>query len=277
MNKKQSKIKENFYRKHPYQNALIWVLLWIFFFGIMQYLSISTFYGSNLCLYELNYKDCVFTGGVIYKQDYCIKSRPKTNYEKHPEDYVTEIIYPQQEEIFYDTRELTPLNIPYIIINLTNSFYIYHKNSKYYLFNFQEIINDKPLDRDLLLYKIIVRFKDLRINQTTYSLKNECEKGNPDWVEETKIKSQKMNDSCAREFIQIYPDVDDCIFLITENGIYRCESVRDVCSSKENSIKEFQTICREKTEDEKLMDKDCGELFISYATKKKFMNNVIKD
>lgn len=157
----------------------------------------------------------------------CIKSRPKTNYEKHPEDYVAEIIYPQQEEIFYDTRELTSLNTPYIIVNLTNSFYFYHKNSRNYIFDFQEIINDKPyLDRDLILDKIIVRFKDLRINQTTYRLKNECEKGNPNWINEELI-------TCC-------------------DGIHPC-----VIDINNPLCFETKTICREKTNVEKLMDKDC--------------------
>ncbi|MEK6819188.1 MAG: hypothetical protein AABY10_04630, partial [Nanoarchaeota archaeon] len=65
--------------------------------------------------------------------------------------------------------------------------------------------------------------------ETTYRLKNECEKGNINWIEENII-------SCC-------------------DGINRCniDINNPLCF-------ESKTICREKTEVEKLMDNDCEEL-----------------
>jgi len=101
---------------------------------------------------------------ILENNKSCTKSRPKIDYEKHPEDYVTEI---------------------------------------------NQVINEEYITN----------------NQTTYRLKNECEKGNPNFI------SKLIN--CSKE----YTFCDEDTSLI--NG---------------------KTICREKTDVEKLMDRDCDWL-----------------
>ncbi|MEK6883654.1 MAG: hypothetical protein AABY22_28760, partial [Nanoarchaeota archaeon] len=66
--------------------------------------------------------------------------------------------------------------------------------------------------------------------KTTYRLKNECEKGNPDWVEIT---------SCHKD--------GNKIELYDKNGVY--QYTRWTCIPK--------TICREKTPSKKLGNFDC--------------------
>lgn len=66
--------------------------------------------------------------------------------------------------------------------------------------------------------------------------KTECKKGNPDWIEEI-----------------------EC-----DGSWYRNKETKICCLNNDDSKcskKNIKTICREKTEAEKLMDKDCDELF----------------
>ena len=140
----------------------------------------------------------------------CIKSRPKTDWEKHPEDYVAEtkqycrvfgIVYGKEFQKDFE-----------IIENLCK-------------FSLMEIYNPitEPHKNDWQNGTII--------NQTTYRLKNECE--NSDWIEECDLPK----------------------------GCYINQSFIGSCDGYTSShIQCVKTICREKTDVEKLMDKDCDEL-----------------
>ena len=163
---------------------------------------------------------------------HCLKSRPKTDWEKHPEDYVAEtkqycrifgIVYGEEFQKDYellDNKCIIPL------------YSIYQPSIE-------------PYDGDWQNGTII--------NQTTYRLKNECEKGNKNWVEETKINeidtSIVPHLECILQTGWFCPGIgiinlpcdNSTGKCILESGLFYigCEYKSDICIFN-------QTICREK-------------------------------
>ena len=160
---------------------------------------------------DLRFYNISYTINFVYpnfyecyaKESTCLSSRPKTEWELHPNDYVVE------------TKQ--------VCVEESDDFFtaVYYSDTK----------ESKYVNRCL-------RYE----NQTTYRLKNECEKGNKDWIEENII-------SCCDGINQCNIDINNPLCL------------------------ENKTICREKTEAEKLMDKDCDHLLYtinSYSSKHDF-------
>jgi len=145
-------------------------------------------------------KEVIYEDIWIAKQR-CLKSRPKTEYEKHPEDYAAEC---NQDAILKNT-----------------SFGMRCQDCGKEKCDFSKSGGGALLE-------------------PTYRLKNECEKGNPDWVEEQKLVDCLEWEN-EREYKRQQPDT------------YRIYGLP--CK-----VQKFETICREKTEVEKLMDKDCEDI-----------------
>ena len=165
-----------------------------------------------------------------YTQKKCIKSRPKTDWEIHPENYVAET-----ECVEIESKEITNEQITKC--------------------------QEHPTTTDCYDYRGQSAYKTICIkNQTTYRLKNECEKGNPDRVEENKTTFIDEPDKtiqiptktggtyiavrygfCAKEHNETWQNMEDSSkpFNIT------------FCDYYYPQIKINQTICREKTKEEK--------------------------
>ena len=153
------------------------------------------------------------------KSKECIEWRNKTDWEKHPEDYMAE------------TKCKT-------IKKACNEFGCGEGDSEYWN------VEDFTLgNQDMVVVE------NETSCETTYRLKNECEKGNPNWIEEEK-----------------------CVFDETyAQSIDGYETIKKYANSKNILMcTSFKTICREKTEAEKLMDKDCESLLytINYYSSK---------
>ena len=104
----------------------------------------------------------LISANKITINEYCLKSRPKFDYEKHPEDYVAETKC-NEEEINYQNKSC--INTCSDKFGVANS-------------NYRECLNINCQRIEICLNNI-----------TTYRLKNECEKGNPDWVEGVDINN----------------------------------------------------------------------------------------
>ena len=128
---------------------------------------------------------------VYERTDKCLKSRPKTNWEKHPEDYVVEIKEIETDEIDYSQIE-----------DVMQS-----KEFQSYTINEMIFRNLIPQERCAKLSNITFNngtkraevctwvYSKKKINQTTHRPKNECKKGNPDWVEETKCTQEETQNN----------------------------------------------------------------------------------
>lgn len=138
----------------------------------------------------------------------CLKSHPKTDQEKHPEYYVAEIKCIQEEDYTSgDCINLTDIQFVDLGCDDTNESIVINKT-----------INCSLMIKELQKEYCYVRSRCIE-NQTTYRLKNECEKGNPNWIE---VPEQGYN-----------------IF---------CDGDRDICERllNEEHLKDTKTTCREK-------------------------------
>ncbi len=204
----------------------------------------------------------------------CGKSRPKTDYEKHPEDYVAEIklisncsskvsdseinISLSQMEIWATQclNQKVNCNISCSLGNQTT----YRLKNECEKGNDRYILSNISIDCSLTANADWVTASCYESTESVCRLKNQCELNNPDWVEET-------NPNYQEEFGWINNSIWwFCDWVPTnypnETGDEYIPSYADKCDYyKKELLKLNQTICREKTEVEKLMDKDCKNLF----------------
>lgn len=227
---------------------------------------------------------------VYERTDKCLKSRPKTNWEKHPEDYVVEIKEIINEEWINNCCED-------VNINLQNSNFKYSANKICFE------ANDKNWRNVNSINTTKCKHTPKTINQTTYRPKTECEKkyfkegkyvligdsidgfyqicqkgsyegedcyeGNPDWVEETNFAYEiNCNSSIAPcyRFISKQKDkisaLKDKISALKYSSIFtdfKDESFYTELAKNVDVIS-YETICREKNDVEKLKDRGCEDL-----------------
>lgn len=150
------------------------------------------------------------------KNKECIKWRNKTDWEKHPEDYVAETITQIKGDNF-----------------LNQSGYNECSNQCYKQFYYIQVEGEFRIC-DSRCKSNNTQWIEWEENQTTYRLKTECEKGNIEWVEEINL-------------IQVPLNLNEC----------QKQGELMICPPTEYFN---QTICREKTDVEKEADflKDCG-------------------
>lgn len=232
----------------------------------------------------------------------CLKSRPKTDQEKHPEDYVAENECIEEVKAFSDKiyikclhkkgcnkwndsdmciLSVNPCIDDSIYYECTQNLTTYRPKTecekKYFVEGKRVLVGDNSIDG---FYQICLK--------GSYE-GEQCWEGNPDWVEETQL----LQYSCISKYKNIeatYNKIGKYSETWNKNlHIYYCNSDLDCdwldCSDEKAGtlycLKElyqndksliegdfyngscqtkYQTICREKTDVEKLMNKDCDWL-----------------
>lgn len=112
---------------------------------------------------------------IYTNQTKCIKSRPKTDREKHPENYIGEVKEVINEEWLDNCCEDIQINVGNGRQTYKANKICFEANSS--AFGAINSINTTNCEQT-------PKF----VNKTVYRSKTQCEKRNPDWVEETKLE-----------------------------------------------------------------------------------------